>query len=520
MRKAAKIIFLSAGLLFIVNLALQFLFGMWVMLNTILMVLVGVALIAGFAIDWKLYWDFLTMRTTKHGMNMGAMIVIVVTLLVCVNYLANRHNKTWDVTKERLNSLSEQSEKLLAGLKEDLSIKVFYRGPAAADERQRMKQNLSLFQAHTGKLKVQYINSYVDVGLATQYLKDQPDAESSNVIAFVEHGTKKVRIDPPYEEAQLTSAMIKATRMGESKIYFLTGHGEKDPELDDEQGLKEFAKALGESSFQVATLNLIDKKEIPKDTTVLAIVGPQVPYLEAELKWIREYIAGGGKIFIAIDPGQRHNLAGLVKSLGVQFQNNYVFSNVTIEGGGPATILGRFFDPGSEITRSFPSGKSLAIFPLVSEVIPAQGRSEDLIVSELVKSDAASFTVVDPTQKLQQMPKTSAVTVGMQVKSMPPKGAQPEDASYSKTFEAVIFGDSDFISNRGIMFGINRDLALNAFAQLANQKDLISIKPKAPAGTMLTLTGYQRFFLIVLGFTLPLAFLVMSGVLWFRRRGA
>ena len=253
---------------------------------------------------------------------------------------------------------------------------------------------------------------------------------------------------------------------------------------------------------------------------MLAIVGPQVPYLDAELKWIRDYISGGGRVFIAIDPGMRHNLAGLTKSLGVQFQNNYVFSNVTIEGGGPATILGRFFDPASEITRSFPSGKSLAIFPLVSEVIPAQGRSEDLQVSELVKSDAASFTVVDPTQKLQQMPKTTPITVGVQVKSLPPKGAMPEDASYSKTFEAVIFGDSDFISNRGIMFGINRDLALNAIAQLANQKDLISIKPKMPAGTMLTLTAYQRFFLIVLGFTLPLAFLVMSGVLWFRRRGA
>jgi ABC-type uncharacterized transport system involved in gliding motility auxiliary subunit len=519
MKRMTKVALFSAFFFLLVHLGLRYITEDWINLNTVLLVAAGAMVgLAAFS-ERALLTDFLTMRTTKHGMNMGAMIVMVVTVLVCVNYLANRHNKTWDVTKERLNSLSEQSEKLLKNLKDDMAVKVFYRGPKAAEERQRVKQNLTLFQAHSGKLKPVFINSYSDVS-ALEYLKDQPDKEAANVIVFVEYGGKKVRVDPPYEEAQMTSAMIKATRTGESKIYFITGHGEKDPELDDEQGLKEFSRALSEASFQVQTLNLVDKKEIPKDAAVVAIVGPQVAYLEAELGWIRDYINAGGKLFLALDPGQRHGLANLTKPMGVQFANNYVFTNVTIEGGGPATVLGRFFDPGSEITRSFPSGRSLAIFPLVSEITPAQGRDERIQVNELVKSDASSFTVTDPTQKLQQMPKTSPITVGIHVKGPVPGAAEPAADGAGKTFEAVIFGDSDFIANRGIMFGINRDLALNAIAQLADQKDLISIKPKMPAGMSLTLTGYQRFFLIVLGFSLPLALLVMSGVLWFRRRGA
>lgn len=515
MHKYAKVSFLGAFITLVICFVLRFLFDMWVPLNTILLAVAAILVAFAILVDWKLYWDFLTMRTTKHGMNMGLMILLVVTLLVCVNYIADRHNKTWDVTKEKLNSVSEQTTKILTGLKDDLVIKVFYRGPAATEERLRVKQNLALLQAATPKLKVLYINSYVDTAEAIKYLQNEPDRDAANVIAFAEYKDKKIRIDSPYGESEVTSAMIKATREGQSKVYFITGHGERDPGLDDEQGMKQLTNALEAASFHVETLNLIDKKAIPKDAAVIAIVGPQVAYLDAELKWLREYIHGGGKIFIAIDPGQRHNLANLTKTLGVQFANNYVFTNVTIEGGGPAVVLGRFFDPGSEVTRSFPSGRSMAIFPLVSEVTPAPDRDKGIEAHELVKSDAASFTVVDPTQKITQMPKTSAITIGVQVKGPPPAAD-----SKVKAFEAIVFGDSDFLANRGLGFGVNRDLAVNAIAMLADQKDLISIKPKAPAGTSLILTEYQKYGVVIALISLPLTLLIFSGILWFRRRGA
>lgn len=515
MSTKAKVCFLGAFLALVSAFAIQFMTGMWLNLNSLFLALAGTLVVLAAVLDWKLYWEFLTMRTTKHGMNMGAMIVLVVTLTVCVNYLASKHNKTWDLTQEKLNSLSEQTTKLLDGLKQDVEIKIFYKGPTAQEQRQKVKQALAMYQDY-GKVKIRFINAYVDQAMAVQYLNDLPDRDQEQVFVFVENAGHKVRVEEPFDEATITSGLIKATRESEAKIYFVKGHGEKDIGAEDDAGLKDFARALGEASFKVESLSLMDKPEVPADASIVAIIGPSMPYLDAELEALRKYIQSGGRLFIALDPGQRHNLANLTKSIGVQFANNYVMTLTPVVGGGPATVLGRTFDAGNEITRSFPAGGSFALFPLASEVKAADDRPADVQVSDLVKSDNSTFTMNDVSQRLRERPQTKPVTIAVSVKGSGAAG----DGEKKREFEAVVVGDSDFLANRALLVGVNRDLAMNAVAFLANQKDLISIKPKMPKGSMITLTRAAKLGVIIAGLALPLLLLLTGGVLWFRRRGA
>lgn len=513
MATRAKILFLISFLLIGATILIQVIAGGWLNLNSVLAALAGAAFVLAVASDFRLYKEFFTMRTTKHGLNMGGLIILVLTLLVCVNYLANKHNKTWDLTQEKLNSLSEQSVSILKGLKDDVEFKVFFRGPQATEDKQRVRSVLNNYQDESGKIHVRYINAYVENQLALEYMKDMPERDAQPVLVFLDKGSRRIRVEAPYDEAAITSALIKATREGDAKVYFLHGHGEKTPDGTDDSGLKELARALEESSFKVETLNLIDKKEIPKDASLIAIVGPVVPYLDTELKWLREYADAGGKFLIALDPGTKQNLANLTKTLGVQYVNNYVFTQSSmIQGGGPATILGRSFDQGSDITKSFPSGSVFGVFPLTSEVQPASDRSKDIKAEEIVKTDAYSFTVVDPTKPLTEKPSMKNVTIAVETSGK----LKPE----SKPFTAVVFGDSDFMSNRALMLGVNRDLVMNAIAQLSNQTDLISIRPKVPKGSIVTLTSFQRLTFVMLGLSLPVILLIVSGVMWFRRRGA
>ncbi len=516
MSTKSKICFLGAFLVLVTTFVIQFMTGLWLNINSVFLGLAGALVVLAMALDWKLYWEFLTMRTTKHGMNMGALIVLVVTLTVCLNYLANKNNKTWDLTQEKLNSLSEQTTKLLDGLKKDVDLKVFYKGPAAQEQRQRVKQALALYEDY-GKVKIRFINAYVDQAQALKYLNELPDREREPIFMFVEYGGRKVRIEEPFDESAITSGLIKATRETEAKIYFVKGHGEKDISADNESGLKDFVRALGEASFKTEDLSLIDKPEVPVDASVVAIIGPSLPYMDVELEALRKYVQTGGKLFVALDPGQRHNLANLTKTLGVQFANNFVLTLSPVVGGGPATILSTNFDGASEITSSFPSGASFALFPLVSEVKAAEDKPEGIEVTDLVKADKMAFTRNDLSQPLRERPETKNVTVAVTVKGKPSEEAGGEKKS---GFEAVIFGDSDFISNQALLAGVNRDLALNAMAFLANQKDLISIKPKIPKGSMVTLTGTARLGVIIAGLALPVILLISAGVMWFRRRGA
>src|SRR5690606_37788923 len=77
--------------------------------------------------DRLFYKDFLSMKTTKEGMSMGVLILLMLAVLIVVNYLGARNLKTWDFSAAQLNTLSEQSIQLVKGLESDLKVYFFYK---------------------------------------------------------------------------------------------------------------------------------------------------------------------------------------------------------------------------------------------------------------------------------------------------------------------------------------------------------------------------------------------------------
>ena len=66
--------------------------------------------------------DALKTRQAKSGSYMVVYILVFAAILVAVNYLGVRYNKTYDATENKLYSLSDQSIKILSGLEQDLKI--------------------------------------------------------------------------------------------------------------------------------------------------------------------------------------------------------------------------------------------------------------------------------------------------------------------------------------------------------------------------------------------------------------
>lgn len=515
MSKLAKISLVVAAFLIASAYVVQIVTGGWWNLNSVLVGMGGALIVAAFLVDWRLYREFLMVRTTRHGMNMGMLILLALVAAVCVNYLANKHNKTWDLTQERLNSLSEQTTKVLGSLSKDLDIRVFYKGITQSGEQKKsqLRQLVNLYQDASGKVKLDFVNAHVEQQAALTELADQPDRDVADVVAFVKYGDKKIRLPEPFDEASLTSAIIKATRSGVSKIYFVKGHGEKDLMGDDPQGLSAFGRALEEASFKIEPLDLIEKKEIPADATVVAIIGPSMPYLDGELKWLREYADRGGRLFVALDPGQKHGLANLVKPLGVEFENNYLVSpEKAAAGQGAATVIARTFDQTADITKVFPDNARMAVvLPLASEVRPAP--TQGIKTVELVKSERVYFPIADLAHPPTTRPEAKPITVAVQATG-------PKPTAEAKPFELVVVGDSDFVSNQAFGLGSNQEFGMNIVAQLADQKDLLSLPPKVAKGNQVLLTRYNQVLLLLIGVGVPLVLVVVALVLWFRRRGA
>ena len=82
----------------------------------------------------------------------------------------------------------------------------------------------------------------------------------------------------------------------------------------------------------------------------------------------------------------------------------------------------------------------------------------------------------------------------------------------------VVVGNSGFAANNFISFNANRDLAMNAINWLAQDEDLISIRPKENENRRLNVNAAQmRLFLYFTLIALPLL-IIGSGVSVFLKR--
>jgi len=84
----------------------------------------------------------------------------------------------------------------------------------------------------------------------------------------------------------------------------------------------------------------------------------------------------------------------------------------------------------------------------------------------------------------------------------------------------AVFGDSDFASNSAVGIQGNRDLALNTINWLAQQENLIAIRPREPEDRRITLTADQQARVYWLSLVLLPGFIAGAGVYtWWNRRG-
>jgi ABC-type uncharacterized transport system involved in gliding motility auxiliary subunit len=80
-------------------------------------------------------------------------------------------------------------------------------------------------------------------------------------------------------------------------------------------------------------------------------------------------------------------------------------------------------------------------------------------------------------------------------------------------------GDSDFIANAYLGVEGNRDLFMNTVNWLAQQENLIAIRPREPSDRRMTLTENKTMAILLLSiFVIPGAVLGAGVYSWWRRR--
>jgi ABC-type uncharacterized transport system involved in gliding motility auxiliary subunit len=491
----------------------------------------GLALIAVYlAGQWRDIAAFYQNRGARYGTLSLVGVAVFIGILVAVNYLGSRQNKRWDLTANQVYALSEQTVKVLQGLDAPVKFTVFDEELAFDRHRDRLEEY-----------------AYQSSNVSTEYVDPVKNPVRANAAKITSLGTTLIEYKDRTErvtgtsEQDITNALIKAVTGETRKVYFTQGHGEKDSASSDRTtGFSGVAQALGNDNYAVEKVVLAQAGSVPADATVLVIAGPQTDFLQPEMDAVKAYVAKGGKVMVMLDPRRDPSAADTPLLNG--FLREWAIEpgeDVVVDASGIGQLLGT--DASVPVAANYPSHpittgfQLMTAYPLARSMVPVEGGANSRFAQPLVETSAQSWAEKDLAElakgkvelNADKGDKPGPISLGAAVSAPaadapakePAEGSKSEPSTEKPESRIVAIGDSEFASNSALGVQGNRDFFMNAVNWLAQQENLIAIRPKEPEDRRLTLTADQQWRIMMLSiFLLPGVVFATGIYTWYRRR--
>jgi ABC-type uncharacterized transport system involved in gliding motility auxiliary subunit len=493
---------------------------------------------------------FLKLRSTQFGIGLAITATMVIAILGAVNWMAFTYNQKWDLTKNKLYSLSEQTENILNGLKEIVTIRVWTTNVEAMGGTADLPRFLENYKIKgKGKIQVEIKNpnDFVVEAEADQIKK-------GNIIIVRATSGREHRIETFNDtkgEELITNAIVQTQKAGKKLVCFIEGHGELSINDNQAGGLSFAKERLQASSYDTKEISLASAEFFPNDCEVTVIPGPQSAGTEREFTMLKEYLAKGGKLLALYGPGTHPSWNVFTQQFGVEVVKDVILDMRQ----RPATlVVTNKFSSDVEITKSFNSNLVLLesssiktptqlsfegaeIKPFVSSqdwTYAKEGLISGIKNSQLLSADkrgplSLAVLITKPVQDLKssdpipQTPKAAptpksketpsnqgslfdrvkslighkAYAAGNDSKAispheMPPIGSDNESSMEKKPkneMSIIVVGSHKFAANAFIGLHGNLDFLMNSISYLSKDQDLIGIRPRENSKANLQLTN-------------------------------
>ncbi len=458
-------------------------------------------------------------RQARYGTSTLLSIVFFLAIIVLGYYLTYQ-NSDWryDATETSEFTPLAETVTLLQSLDEPVHVIGFYTFQLAG-QQEAARSQLESLQAYTDQLTFEFVDPDENPLLAEKY-----ELTFDGSLVFTK-GTGDsetfAKAAVPINETSIHTALLKVINPVEKKVYFITGHGERDVEGFAEDGLGTAVRLLGEAGFDTDTLNLFTAGEIPADATAIAIIDQQAPMTEEEVTAIRNYLASGGTAFIARDALESEgdlqtNSDALAEMLqtewGVTFRPDFIIEQVFAQAGQSfgLTFLGASYGAstitGGDLDQF---GTVYAIARSIETEPPDNVTRINLVMTSPQAWGETDFNglaagVAEPTEGLDA---NGPLAIGSSLENTA-TGAR-----------LVVFGDTDFLSNLLVLQNGNSILMTNAFNWLADDELSVELTPRESVTRELTISQTQLGLiqLVVLLLT-PAIAAIIGFTVWFSRR--
>jgi ABC-type uncharacterized transport system involved in gliding motility auxiliary subunit len=484
-----------------------------------------------------------TSRTIAN-VNVIVSVLLALFILIAVNYLGYRHYYRKDLSLNKYYDLSTKTVDILKNLKEPVKITTFFN---TSEIQVQVEQLVLEYQFHGGdKIKVEKVDPAKNMERAEELAKKFKFTGEENLVIFEYKDRSKYvsekdlaefdmgnpmmggggprKVKSFKGEQQFTSSIQTLIEGKASKVYFVSGHGEKEISDPSAKGLSDIATRIKGSNIEVEALNLALGGEIPKDADALVIPGPKAPFNPIEVQLVTRFLQEKGKVILMQDPQTVSGLEHLLEQYGMKFQNDLIFTKAMMMLGGgmtavsneAAAIASSYADhPASNFLKGYnfmiPGARSIHIIENADPSIKSK-------VTSLVKTGADSWGESNLTDKKPTFDTASDLKGPLTAVALYDGGEVPGEGVNVVGTRLVAIGSSAFLANRN-MDGTGIDFITNLLNWMTKKETVLGISPKVPQEYAINLSPMQlQSVTVVALLIIPGVALIVGVLVWYRRR--
>lgn len=466
-------------------------------------------------------------KSLKNGSYSMGITAIVIAVLVVINLIVGQIPEKYtqvDVSTQKLYTISDTTEKYLKDMNTDVTI---YHIVQSGKEDSVLEKMLTRYEEESKHIKVEKKDPVLYPNFTSQYTSD--DVADNSLIVVAGEKSKVISYSDLYEtemdyttyqtnttgfdgEGQIDSAISYVTSENLPVIYTLEGH----EELELNSSLTD---SLQKANYDVQSLNLLTQDAVPKDTGCLMIAAPQKDLSEEEAQKIITYMEAGGKVMIFTEytGTDMPNLKSVLENYGVTTGDG-----VIMEGDTGHYIMQRpyYIVPtidSSDITSDIKSNNRYVLAPISQPVKTLSDYRDTLQISSLLSTSDKAYIKTDvqnmTTYEKEDSDEEGSFQVGVSV---------TEQVDDDNTTQLVCFGCASLLDEATDqqVSGGNTDLVLAALGWMCeNDAPVIDVTSKSLTMSYLTVPQFDAAYwsIIVCG-VIPVVFLLIGTVIWFKRR--
>lgn len=477
------------------------------------------ALIAAWAwLDREGFKNLFARKGAKYGASSGVVVLLGILVIVGLAVLTSkpRFDKTYDLSRDKTNTLSEQSLKAIETLgkrEKEISGTAFFLDQT---QESSFRDLMTLYLNAGARIKMEYVNPQKD---PTRAMADK--ITSGNTVVFKLDGQEN-RITT-FTEEKVTNALVNVLKDKAKKIYFTKGHGEGQITGNEASGFDLVVQELKNNRYDVADVALLETTKVPDDATVLIVGGPKYDFKPVETKALEDFINRGGNVLVMVDAMVRADaLNETMTKYGIRYNNDLLIlrpDDPRAQMIGQNNAIVSDFDDMNPVTKDFAKKTNVALLFQFTRSISEVTENTAKFKISLIGKTAADAGI-----------KVKNVNTQADLKAITPdrieQGSFAAIASSTgkvgeKEVRVLATGSVEFANNQGAQAAEHRDIFINMVTYLTQDDDFIAIHPKDPTKSTLALTSAGAVLnLKFISFVYPFIFLGLGVIFWMRRRAA